>query len=75
LFYALFKEMEGLACSVIMPALVAGIHVFLLCIWHKDVDSRVEPGHDEKPIVPRIKTTALALSVCGRFNGAKGHSQ
>jgi|GEM_PF-2094526 hypothetical protein len=33
-----------------MPALVAGIHVFLLCIWHKDVDGRVEPGH-EKPIV------------------------
>jgi hypothetical protein len=29
-----------------MPALVAGIHVFLLAD-EKDVDGRDEPGHDE----------------------------
>jgi 2-oxoglutarate/2-oxoacid ferredoxin oxidoreductase subunit beta len=30
-----------------MPALVAGIHVFLCC--HEDVDGRDKPGHDEGP--------------------------
>ena len=30
----------------VMPALVAGIHVFLPCC-NKDVDGRDEPGHDE----------------------------
>jgi hypothetical protein len=59
-----------------MPALVAGIHVFLfIYIWYKDVDGRVEPGHDEKTSGLGIKTPTLALAVCGRFNGAKGHSQ
>ena len=29
-----------------MPALVAGIHVFLFVI-KEDVDGRVKPGHDE----------------------------
>ncbi len=30
---------------VVMPALVAGIHVF--CPARQDVDGRVKPGHDE----------------------------
>ena len=30
-----------------MPALVAGIHVFLRCNAVKDVDGRDKPGHDE----------------------------
>jgi hypothetical protein len=31
----------------VMPALVAGIHVFLSCRRQKDVDGRDKPGHDE----------------------------
>jgi hypothetical protein len=31
--------------SLVMPALVAGIHVFF-CIRLKDVDGRDKPGHD-----------------------------
>jgi hypothetical protein len=30
-----------------MPALVAGIHVFLPSYRKQDVDGRVKPGHDE----------------------------
>src|SRR5215467_2714981 len=30
-----------------MPALVAGIHVFLFLRGKKDVDGRDEPGHDD----------------------------
>jgi hypothetical protein len=29
-----------------MPALVAGIHVFLRAVSQKDVDGRDKPGHD-----------------------------
>jgi hypothetical protein len=37
-----------------MPALVAGIHVFLQCC-KQDVDGRDKPGHDDrKNIVPVI---------------------
>jgi len=36
-----------------MPALVAGIHVFLPCA--KDVDGRDKPGHDE----PAMERPAL----------------
>jgi hypothetical protein len=32
--------------SIVMPALVAGIHVFLVC-RKQDVDGRDKPGHDE----------------------------
>jgi hypothetical protein len=32
--------------SLVMPALGAGIHVFLSCA-DKDVDGRVKPGHNE----------------------------
>jgi hypothetical protein len=39
----------------------------------KDVDGRVKPGHDETKTC--AKAPALALSVAGRFNGAKGLSQ
>jgi len=35
----------GLKLSFVMPALVAGIHVFLGC--EKGVDGRVKPGHDD----------------------------
>jgi hypothetical protein len=31
---------------LVMPALVAGIHVFMP-IRNEDVDGRVKPGHDE----------------------------
>jgi hypothetical protein len=31
-----------------MPALVAGIHVFLSAFEEQGVDGRDEPGHDEK---------------------------
>jgi hypothetical protein len=33
-----------------MPALVAGIHVFLLSYRKQDVEGRVKPGHDENEI-------------------------
>jgi hypothetical protein len=32
--------------SVVMPALVAGIHVLLSGATKKDVDGRDKPGHD-----------------------------
>jgi hypothetical protein len=31
-----------------MPALVAGIHVFLSALDKQGVDGRDEPGHDER---------------------------
>jgi hypothetical protein len=31
-----------------MPALVAGIHVFLAGFSQKDVDGRDKPGHDSE---------------------------
>jgi hypothetical protein len=31
-----------------MPALVAGIHVFLAAFQLKDVDGRDKPGHDSE---------------------------
>jgi hypothetical protein len=31
--------------AFVMPALVAGIHVFLFCV--QDVDGRDKPGHDD----------------------------
>jgi len=34
--------------STVMPALVAGIHVFLLAFSRKDVDGRDKPGHDSE---------------------------
>ena len=39
-----------------MPALVAGIHVFLCC--NKGVDGRVKPGHDERELTlkPHLPT-------------------
>jgi hypothetical protein len=36
---------SSLASCSVMPALVAGIHVFLC--RRKDVDGRDKPGHDE----------------------------
>jgi hypothetical protein len=30
-----------------MPALVAGIHVFMISQRNEDVDGRDKPGHDE----------------------------
>jgi hypothetical protein len=33
-----------------MPALVAGIHVFLAVYGEKDVDGRDKPGHDDGKI-------------------------
>ncbi len=60
-----------------MPALVAGIHVFL-GFSSKDVDGRAgdgTPGHDEHDGGPTEGITpTLARSARGRFNGAKGHS-
>jgi hypothetical protein len=32
--------------STVMPALVAGIHLFLARLQPKDVDGRDKPGHD-----------------------------
>jgi hypothetical protein len=32
--------------SAVMPALVAGIHVFLAGLQGEDVDGRDKPGHD-----------------------------
>src|SRR5258708_7008347 len=32
--------------SAVMPALVAGIHVFLATLSKQDVDGRDKPGHD-----------------------------
>ncbi|HWL21148.1 MAG TPA: hypothetical protein VNS33_15855 [Bradyrhizobium sp.] len=34
--------------SVVMPALVAGIHAFLASSGLKDVDGRDKPGHDSQ---------------------------
>ena len=35
--------------SAVMPALVAGIHVFPTDFRLKDVDGRDKPGHDSEP--------------------------
>jgi hypothetical protein len=35
---------------LVMPALVAGIHVLLLSYRKQDVDGRVKPGHDEEKV-------------------------
>ena len=35
-----------MAFVVVMPALVAGIHVLGACATDEDVDGRDEPGHD-----------------------------
>jgi hypothetical protein len=37
--------METSSLSTVMPALVAGIHVFL-ALLKQDVDGRDKPGHD-----------------------------
>ncbi len=34
-----------------MPALVAGIYVFLAALSEQDVDGRDEPGHDSREMV------------------------
>jgi hypothetical protein len=36
--------------STVMPARVAGIHVFLPCS-KRDVDGRDKPGHDSREVV------------------------
>jgi hypothetical protein len=36
----------ALTLAFVMPALVAGIHVFLLMMPKQDVDGRDKPGHD-----------------------------
>jgi hypothetical protein len=38
---------------VVMPGLVPGIHVFLSLLRDRDVDGRVEPGHDAAAIARR----------------------
>jgi hypothetical protein len=35
----------------VMPALVAGIHVFLILSSKQDVDGRDKPGHDEWRVI------------------------
>jgi hypothetical protein len=47
-----------------MPALVAGIHVLWLC-GKKDVDGRVQPGHDERMQVVANVTFQLARCFAG----------
>jgi hypothetical protein len=43
-----FSVMSATSLSPVMPALVAGIHVFLTILkTGKDVDGRDKPGHDE----------------------------
>jgi hypothetical protein len=37
--------------SSVMPALVAGIHVFLQHLSKQDVDGRDKPGHDSGKVV------------------------
>jgi hypothetical protein len=37
--------------AAVMPALVAGIHVFLRCLRKQDVDGRDKPGHDSGEVV------------------------
>jgi hypothetical protein len=39
-----------------MPALVAGIHVFL-DLLKQDVDGRVKPGHDEHSFIVPTRIT------------------
>jgi hypothetical protein len=41
---AVLDEFAGLC--IVMPALVAGIHVLLTC--QQDVDGRDKPGHDDE---------------------------
>ena len=53
-----------------MPALVAGIHVFLSPI-QKTWVAGSSPAMTNQTVADKA---ALALGVCGRFNGAKGHS-
>ena len=64
--------------GLVMPALVAGIHPRLALSWidtQKDVDGRAKPAMTkEKACRFEHQGPRLALRVCGRFNGAKGHS-
>jgi hypothetical protein len=39
--------------STVMPALVAGIYVFLLRFSEQGVDGRDKPGHDSGEVVQR----------------------
>jgi hypothetical protein len=44
---------EFVGLSTVMPALVAGIHVLLMC--QQDVDGRDKPGHDDEKSHGRAK--------------------
>ena len=39
--------------GLVMPALVAGIHVFLACFNKQGMDGRDKPGHDSRKMVQR----------------------
>jgi hypothetical protein len=47
---AIVRDVHGVSPAatsfLVMPALVAGIHVFLASAAKEDVDGRDEPGHD-----------------------------
>jgi len=42
------RKQSSFDIAVVMPALVAGIHVLLYFRGDKDVDGRVKPGHDAR---------------------------
>ena len=67
--------LAGFVLSIVMPALVAGIHVFGHCT-KEDVDGRDKPGHDsEKYRLPqRHRRVALVTSPRGPKLGRTGDS-
>src|SRR3977135_4442295 len=55
-------KLPDVSPGAVMPALVAGIHVFLLCIWHKDVDGGGGP-RPGKTKSPACKDTRLSSTL------------
>jgi hypothetical protein len=44
---------------IVMPALVAGIHVFFLSFSEQGVDGRDKPGHDSQQVLEGARRYAL----------------
>src|SRR5215470_15160432 len=61
-----YPEVIDSSCSkfCVMPALVAGIHVFLPQLGKQDVDGRDKPGHDVESVVIVAKVGSLVIWRC-----------
>jgi hypothetical protein len=61
------RRVEPQACrsfSVVMPALVAGIHA---CLWRiQGADGRDKPGHDDGEMASQAAKTKRRLPIAGK---------